>query len=173
VHGIVQAHDGEIAVYSEPGEGTTVGLYVPYATEEVAGPQEAPPSPVTDPHTGHILVVDDDAQIIELEAVRLRRLGYEVTTCETGAEALKTFDAATASFAAVVTDYAMPGMNGLSLTRELRDRQYGRPVLLLSGFSAQVSPEDMRDAGVTAFLRKPVGGDELKSTLSRLLDVDD
>ena len=172
VHGIVQAHDGEIAVYSEPGEGTTFDLYVPYATEEVAGPQEAPPSPVTDPHSGHILVVDDDAQIIELEAVRLRRLGYEVTTCETGAEALKTFDAATASFAAVVTDYAMPGMNGLALTRELRDRQYGRPVLLLSGFSAQVSPEDMRDAGVTAFLRKPVGGDELKSTLGRLLDAD-
>ncbi len=168
VHGIVQSHDGEIVVYSEPGEGTTFNLYFPHAPandDRVAAP---PPDTAEDEPEARILFVDDDETITELESVRLRRLGYRVVTCATPQAALQAFDRAAEPFDMVMTDYAMPSMNGLEFTRELRRRDYDRPILLMSGFSAQVSPEAMTRAGVTAFLRKPVGSDELRKTLKQI-----
>jgi PAS domain S-box-containing protein len=174
VHGIVQSHDGAVAVYSEPDEGTTFNVYLPYATEDAPRPDAPTPSDTTaDANGRHILFVDDDPQIVELEAVRLRRLGFAVTPCRTAPEALQAFDAAATPFDLVVTDYAMPEMNGLDLSRELRERGYRRPILVMSGFSAQVSPDAMRAAGVTSFLRKPVGSDELQRTLMHVLDAED
>lgn len=168
VHGIVQSHDGEIVVYSEPGEGTTFNLYFPHApaqSDRTAAPR---PTPAEDEPEARILFVDDDEAITELESVRLRRLGYRVVTCAGAQAALRAFDRAAEPFDVVMTDYAMPSMNGLAFTRELRQRDYEGPVLLMSGFSAQVSPEAMTQAGVTAFLRKPVGSDELRQTLKQL-----
>ena len=170
VHGIVQAHDGEIAVYSEPGKGTTFDVYLPHASnpEADASGARADDEPPAE-HAGHVLVVDDDRSITELESMRLRRLGYTVTCHTSAAAVLQAIDDTPAAFDLILTDYAMPGMNGLALTRALRERDYDGPVILMSGFSAQVAPEDMQEAGVTSFLRKPVGSDELKQTLVRLL----
>ena len=174
VHGIVQSHDGEVAVYSEPGEGTTFNVYLPCVPDDAPHPVGPSPSDTeADPNGRHVLFVDDDAQIVELEAVRLRRLGFSVTPCRSAPEALQAFDDASAPFDLVVTDYAMPEMNGLDLSRELRDRGYERPILVMSGFSAQVSPDAMRTAGVTSFLRKPVGSEELKRTLMRVLNTEE
>lgn len=168
VHGIVQSNGGEIVVHSELGKGTTFDIYLPYEAEEDEPHAEQEPGTDLGEHEGHVLFVDDDDKIIDLETVRLRRLGYEVTTCESALAALRVFDRSSTSFDLVLTDYAMPEMTGLDLTRELRDRNYEKPIILLSGFSAQVSPVEMQAAGVTTFLRKPVGSDELKHTLEHL-----
>ena len=170
VHGIVQSHDGEVALYSEVGEGTTFDVYLPHESDQQT-PTEPPRAEDVDTHQGRILFVDDDASITELESVRLRRLGYKVTTCASAAEALQAFDQSSAPYDLILTDYAMPGGGGLDLTRALRARNYTNPIVLLSGFSAQVSPKEMNAAGVTTFLRKPVGNEELKDTLQRLQEA--
>jgi PAS domain S-box-containing protein len=170
VHGIVQSLGGAIVVYSEPGEGTTVDVYLP---REV-GPEAATDSAdeeeqALEPGDAHVLFVDDDAHITEMEAVRLRRLGYAVTPCDSPQDALQAFDETPDAFDIVVTDFSMPSMNGLTLTRKLRDRGCTAPIVLMSGFSAQVSQDDVQSTGVSTFLRKPVGGDELAQVLARLL----
>ena len=107
--------------------------------------------------------------VTEMEAVRLRRLGYAVTPCDSPQDALQAFDETPDAFDIVVTDFSMPSMNGLTLTRKLRDRGCTAPIVLMSGFSAQVSQDDVQSTGVSTFLRKPVGGDELAQVLARLL----
>ena len=162
VHGIVRGHGGDIVVYTEPGEGTTFDVYLP-SDEDAPAESSTAPRP-----RGTALFVDDDEPIAELEALRLRRLGYAVTTCATAEEALEVFDRRPDAFDLVVTDHVMPGMNGLDLARTLRDRGFDGPILLMSGFSAQVSPDEAIAEGVTAYLRKPVGGDELKKAIDDL-----
>jgi len=174
VHGIVQAHDGEITVFTEPGEGTTFNVYIPrsasddaLASEEDAQAEGAYES--ADPGmNGHILFIDDDEQVLELETVRLQRLGYQVTTQQSAQSALQEIEDDPQAFDLVLTDYAMPGMSGLDLAREVK-RISDLPVVLMSGFSAQVSEDEARRAGVKTFLRKPVGSGELRSVLAELV----
>lgn len=165
VHGIVQAHNGEITVRSEPGEGSTFNVYIPSASEREVGEQtsgdEGP--------SGHILFVDDDEQVLALERVRLRGLGYEVTTRPSARAALEALESAPERYDLVLTDYAMPGMNGLSFICKVQERGHEIPTLLMSGFSARVSEEDVLQAGAEAFLRKPVPRNELAEILREAL----
>jgi len=164
VHGIVQAHDGEITVFTEPGKGSTFNVYIPCANDEAA-PSDAPDAA----SSGHILFVDDDAQVIELEAIRLRRLGYKVTTRQSSRAALDALSATPHAYDLVLTDYAMPEMTGLDLATSVRENGLDLPIVLMSGFSAQVSEADVKAAGVQHFLRKPVGSGELKTALQDFL----
>jgi len=145
VHGIVRSYDGAITVYSEPGEGTTFHVYLPlHQSEESPRPEESPAKA----EGRHILFVDDDAEIVEIESIRLQRLGYDVTTCSNGDEALAALEGQPLDFDLVITDYAMPGMTGLELAQEVGGRKPGLPIILISGFSAQVSRR--ADRGVRA-----------------------
>jgi PAS domain S-box-containing protein len=170
VHGIVQSCGGEIVVYSEPGEGTTFDVYLPKVQGDNRPTGDWAPDGAEDaPKNARVLFVDDDPHITEMEAVRLRRIGYEVRACESADEALRVFDAAPEAVDAVITDFAMPRVDGLALTDELRARGFEGPVILMSGFSAQVAPDEMQTAGVTTYVRKPVGKAELQQTLRRVL----
>jgi PAS domain S-box-containing protein len=176
VYGIVTDYDGEITVSSQPGEGTTFDVYLPYASEaEELGTDQRRAEEI-DARVGawtadaHVLCVDDDTSICEMETERVGRIGCEITTFEAAQEALKAFEEAPAgTFDLVLTDYAMPGMSGLDLTRTLREKGYDGPIVLMSGFSAQISLDQAQSAGVTAFMRKPVGNEELRRTLRRAI----
>jgi PAS domain S-box-containing protein len=167
VHGIVQAHEGEVTVFTQPGEGTTFNVYLPCASETASTDTRngaAPGGP-----SGHILFVDDDEQVLDLETVRLRGFGYEVTTRQTARAALDAIETTARTYDLVLTDYAMPGMSGMTLIRELKDRGCEVPIILMSGFSAKVSEEDVLQAGAEMFLRKPVGSNELEDALETAL----
>jgi len=166
VHGIVQAHDGEVTMFTRPGQGTTFTVYLPALEREVEPDSERP----AETNAGHILFVDDDEQVLELEAMRLGRMGYEVTTQNDADAALTALRERPDAYDLVITDYAMPGTNGLDLIKALRADGHAQPILLMSGFSASVSADDVRDAGAQAFLRKPVGTQELREALNQTLD---
>jgi CheY-like chemotaxis protein len=90
-----------------------------------------------------VLFVDDDPALVRLGALRLTRLGYEVTGCESPEEALARFRDRPTDFDAVVTDLSMPGMSGMELAREFLALRPDLPILMVSG---QFRPEDAAEA---------------------------
>lgn len=164
VHGIVRSHEGEITLYSEPGKGTTFHVYLPAAKKGA----DATVAPAIEAEGEHILFVDDDPDIVEIESVRLRRLGYRVTTRTGGRDALDLIEERHQDFDLVITDYAMPECNGLELARRVQTKNPNLPVVLVSGFSAQLSRQDIEGAGVHAYVKKPIFTGELERVLATL-----
>ena len=95
-----------------------------------------------------ILVVDDDAMVLDAVRMALTFYGYAVETASSAAEALQKLPGA--CFDVVVTDLKMPGMIGSALASEIKKRQPALPVILLTGY-----PPEVRPAGVDKVLLKP------------------
>jgi len=121
----------------------------------------------TGPVSAHILLVDDTPQVRDVESLRLRRLGCEVTACRSAEEALAVPQAAFQTVDLVITDYKMPEMNGVELAGTLRDRGYDGPVVLMSGYRTGVTEEEAQRGGIDRVLAKPVSSQELKATVRR------
>jgi len=168
VHGIVKSHNGHIRVYSKPGK-TTFYVYLPlikttYRKEVGATFDDLP--------TGneHILLVDDELQIIDVQKQILEKLGYTVTAITSGLEALEVFQSDQNSFDMIITDMTMPKMTGDKLIQQIKKIRPDIPVVLCTGFSKQIDKAKASDLGIDAFILKPVDKTELAETLRKLLD---
>lgn len=196
VYGFVQQSGGFVRISSEPGQGTTVRLYLPrhelsprvetpaettgedaggIATEaEVARPRDLADST----RGGAILVVEDEmairAQIVE----RLCDLGYDVTEAEDGPAGLRIIEAR-AAIDLLITDVGLPGLNGRQLANAAREGNPGLPVLFITGY-AGAALEELPLAPDMEIMRKPFPMDELtdrvavilKRSLMRRLSID-
>jgi two-component system KDP operon response regulator KdpE len=105
-----------------------------------------------------ILIVDDEVQIVRVLRAALQSSGYEILTASNGAEALNLFLHANPSL--VITDLAMPEMDGISLTREIRQRAE-TPIIVLSVRSQEQEKIRALDEGADDFVTKPFGIQEL------------
>ncbi len=109
--------------------------------------------------SARVLVVDDDTMVREVLVGQMEEQGYRVTQASDGLEALAQLDGG-AVVDLLISDFAMPGMNGLMLIQEARRRRPELPALLLTGYadaSVRLAVEDAA-AGGTELLRKPVSG---------------
>ncbi|MEA1969674.1 MAG: ATP-binding protein, partial [Thermodesulfobacteriota bacterium] len=169
VHGIIKGMGGSIHVYSEPGKGTQFHVYLPLA-EAV---KEQPAANVETPIQGgteHILFVDDEELILQMETVMLERLGYQVTSRTSSLEALEAFRQNPDKFDMVITDMAMPNMSGDKLSVELTKIRPDIPVLLCTGFSETMSEEKAVSLGIKGFLLKPIVMKYLDQKIREVLD---
>lgn len=116
-----------------------------------------------------ILVVDDSATMRQMLGYTLERVGHEVIEACDGEAALERAEAQ--PFDLIITDVNMPGMNGLELTSQLRQRQLTRatPVLVLTTESEAQKKEQGRAAGATGWIVKPFDPDALLKVLPRVL----
>jgi two-component system KDP operon response regulator KdpE len=114
----------------------------------------------------HVLVVDDEPQILRALQTNLRGAGYEVTTAATAKEALAT--AATRPPEAVILDLVLPDGRGTDVTRELR-RWSSAPILVLSAVGDEREKVAALDAGADDYVTKPFGMDELLARLRAAL----
>jgi signal transduction histidine kinase/CheY-like chemotaxis protein len=146
VYGIVKNHEGAITVESRPGEGTTFRLYLPEAEAGAVAASSAPPAEVRG-RGEHVLHVDDEEAIVYMTGRLLEHAGYRVSGFTDARLALEAFQADPGGFDAVVTDLSIPGLPGLELVREIRQRRPDVPVVCTSG---HVRPEDR-----TALLELP------------------
>jgi CheY-like chemotaxis protein len=118
-----------------------------------------------------VLFVDDDDTVVELNQLRLSRLGYEVVATTSSMDALEIFQKEPDAFDLVCTDYAMPNFTGTELAVELLKTKPTIPIILCSGYIGEVSPEDLKEIGIKAFLLKPPGKYEIAETIRRVLDA--
>jgi PAS domain S-box-containing protein len=156
VHGIIKGHHGVITVESVPGQGTTFVIFFPVTDEPVLQEAQTREPEIAKKGKGHILIVDDEPDLTDLYDMVLTNLGYRVTICHTGDEALETFRADPDRFALVYTDQAMPGMTGVQLSQELSAIRSDLPIILATGYSDIISEIEAKRLGIRHFLMKPV-----------------
>jgi PAS domain S-box-containing protein len=172
VHGIVSDHGGAVWIESEVGRGTTVTCAVPSAEAETAAAEAADTS-ARSGRGERILVVDDEVSLALLGERRLRALGYQAVSASDPLAALEAIREHPGAFAAVVTDYTMPKMNGLDLARQILEICADLPVLLVSGYTEEFRAEDLTAAGIRSVLKKPMTTAQLGRAVHDLLDAGD
>ncbi|MBN1697702.1 MAG: PAS domain S-box protein [Spirochaetales bacterium] len=169
VHGIVTSYGGAILVESEVGVGTTFTVYLPRIDSEVlVGTEKKPNIPRG---TERILFVDDEKQIALMGKEMLERLGYEVTMLTDSEKALDYFKANAASIDLLVTDQTMPGMTGARLAVECMRIKPGLPVILITGFSEQITDEESKKIGIREYVMKPIAFREISQAIRRALEM--
>ena len=161
VFGFVKQTGGHIKIYSEPGQGTTVRLYLPRAAAAAAQPRVA--YPVELPRgTATVLVVEDEAAVREIAVAILADLGYRVMEAGDGDQALQLFGAHATEIDLLLTDVVLPGkVRGRELAERIQAIRPGVKVLFMSGYTENSIVHHGRlDDGVQ-LIGKPFRRDQL------------
>jgi signal transduction histidine kinase/ActR/RegA family two-component response regulator len=169
IHGIVLGMGGAIQVNSKPGKGTQFDVYLPVEKSLSEG-QPANSNVKIQSGTEHILLIDDEEEIITMEKQLLEHLGYQVTSQISSVEALEVFQANLNKFDLVITDMQMPNIPGDKLSAELIKINPDIPVLLCTGHSEIMSEEEAFSLGIKGFLLKPILLEDLSQKIREILD---
>ena len=154
LHGIIVSHDGVIDVQSEVGKGSVFTVFFPRLQED--GQKDEDQIVAMPGGSETILFVDDEEDIVNMRTRMLSYLGYRVLPATSPEQALAYFTKGEETIDLLVTDHTMPRMTGLQLAIEVHTMRPNLPVILCSGYSEAVTPEEAHAAGVSRFLAKPV-----------------
>ena len=135
VHGFTAQSGGTMRIRSQPGKGTSVTIWLPRAREgSKTVSVDIPLTQSKEARSLRVLLVDDDILVSMGAADMLLDLGHSVTEAQSGPHALKLLET-DAPFDIVVTDYAMPGMNGFEFAQRVKERNPKLPIILATGYA--------------------------------------
>ena len=170
VYGIVKQNNGFINVYSEPGKGTTIKIYLPRDEGKVVEIQEESTAKIPQGQGETILLVEDDLPILELTEKILNSLDYTVLAADTPKGAMKLAREHTGKIHLLVTDVIMPEMNGLELSEHLQSLFPDLKYIFMSGYTANaIAHHGVLDEGVN-FVQKPFSKNDLAKIIRKVLD---
>ncbi|MBM9536339.1 hybrid sensor histidine kinase/response regulator [Desulfobulbus alkaliphilus] len=167
LHGIIVSHEGVIDVQSEVGKGSVFTVFFPRVQDKE--PMDENHVDTMPQGSETILFVDDEEDIVQMRTRMLTYLGYRVLPATSPEQALAYLAKEDERIDLLVTDHTMPRMTGLQLAAEVHARRPDLPVILCSGYSEAVTPEEAHDAGVSRFLAKPVDMRMLAMTIREIL----
>jgi len=174
VIGIVKQSGGAVAVYSEPGRGTAMKIYLPAHHASLDAVADAPAAAVSAAPAGRgetVLLVEDDDGVRELAEEALRACGYQVLACALPEAALELSRLHAGEIPLLVSDVVMPQMDGPALAARLRQQRPQLRVLFVSGYPAHAIAARGAFAAGADFLQKPYTPDSLATQVRRLLDA--
>jgi PAS domain S-box-containing protein len=176
VFGIVRGHQGFLAVDTQPGQGTCMGIYLPRLTvtrtESAGTPFEG--DQVVEPESvagRHILVVDDEDAVLDVVRRFLEIAGHRVTCAATNNDAL-TFLSNGWPVDLVILDLMMPREEGANMFQVLRERHPQLPVLLCTGLLDADPAREVLESGSVHIIRKPFRMNELWYAVNQALALD-
>ncbi len=169
VHGIIKHHDGAIGVDSALGAGTTFSLYLPQIVhkDDTSITETMDFIPLGNER---LLLVDDEAPLLDMQRQMLERLGYEVTASNSSVEALSLFCRNPEAFDLMITDQTMPNLTGGELAAQVLHIREDLPIILCTGFSESISPETAAEIGIRRYLNKPIALKTLARTVRLVLN---
>jgi two-component system CheB/CheR fusion protein len=164
---LVDLHGGSIEVYSGgKGKGATFRLSLPLAMAEPRVEPLGAAAPQATPRALRILLVEDHGDTAEIMCLLLAAEGHTIEHVGDVATALEA--AAAHEFDLLISDLGLPDASGLDLIRELRQRGWTGPGIVLSGYGQEQDIRRSREAGFAAHLVKPASPDKLAETIVRL-----
>jgi PAS domain S-box-containing protein len=167
VYGVVRQSGGYVRALSTPGTGTSIEIYLPCVAPGEGAPPES--SMASAPAiTGRVLLVEDDPNVRSIVMRELVSRGYDVIEAADGRTAFERVRRDTSPFDVVITDLAMPRMDGMELARQVGETHPRLPVLFISGHPDDQSMRQIVASG-RPFLQKPFTGEELITRLDELL----
>lgn len=179
-HRIATEHRGELAVIGLPSGGTQRELFLPISLREPIDGRDEPSVETLEAQidaaeqaaarVDRILLVDDDAAVLEVARQILESLGYEVCAHSRAQAAVDALSDKDQRFSLLLTDVAMPGMDGLSLAREAKRLRPRLPVICCTGFGDARAERTAAEIGVSAFIRKPIDFDHYAKTIRAAID---
>lgn len=181
VYGIVSQADGVVVVDTAPGEGTVFTLCLPRytgaAAVEGASPSnaapikaEAPPAATDLTGVGTVLLVEDEDPVRMFGARALKSKGYTVLEASNGEEAIDLINSADGPIDLIVSDVVMPGMDGHTLVKLVRQDSPAMKVILMSGYAEDVFREEIDADGAVEFLPKPFTLKDLAQKVKEVIE---
>jgi signal transduction histidine kinase len=169
VDGFVAQSGGAMRIRSRPGTGTDVELWLPVTDaaeiDETTSPNAS--CRVGEPRSFRVLVVDDDAMVCAGTAAMLEDLGHSAIEAGSAARALDLL-MSEPDIDVVITDYAMPGMNGSQLAAKIHELRPGLPVVIATGYANTPS-----EGSALPRLNKPYRQQDLENLIDRMVGAAD
>lgn len=171
VHGIITNYNGDIVFESTPGKGTTINIYLPFAKHTSVLKKQQNDSPaIKDGNNEHILIVDDEQNIVHMLKRLLERHGYKTTCLTSSVEAMKFFFENSESIDLIITDQTMPFINGDEFALNILEKTPKAKIILITGYSEIINSEKADSIGIKKMLFKPIQSELLLSEIRNVLD---
>ncbi len=169
VYGIVQSHQGEILVYSEPGKGSVFHVYFPVDTSGAA-PHEDLQLNISGGDES-ILVVDDDNLVGNMLKQMLEKFGYTVSLFNNSSDALANFKKYPHRYDLLLSDLTMPDLTGIDLSKSVHKIQSDIPIIMMTGYGKKLLGIDQESFGIKKIIEKPVIMKELAYAIREVLEM--
>ncbi len=170
VYGIVTGHFGFIQVESAPGEGTTFYLYFPKTTEAVVN--EQPPEETEQALDGRetILIVEDEAMLVELLELTFTSNGYSILVARDGVEAVQVYEKNKDKIDLIFSDSRLPRLDGWKAFEQIRKINPQAKAIFSSGFLDPELKSQLARQGINTFVHKPYSPLDVLKTVRETLN---
>ncbi|MCM8540640.1 MAG: response regulator [Lentisphaeraceae bacterium] len=167
-YGTIQQHGGAIVVDSELGKGSSFTILLP-ASQERSLDDFQHGRKLNNLSSTRVLLIDDEEVILFTVSEILNALNCKVTTASDGQKGIDIYKANPDEYDIIILDKIMPRMNGMEVYLKLKEIKEDVKVILASGYSEEQA-QDILDAGVSAFIRKPYSMSTLSENLAKLIN---